>query len=145
MSTPVSNNKRVIVVYWKNQAERPFEVFSNLKNFCLSYPEYNYNTLNNYLSKGKVPFENKDVRVERKNVFSQPKQPVSLAQVGRMIVPVVRKVALKDAHDTSRDWKYWLSQSPSKRLEAVTFIIAQSLGKNARMDKTVVSRKTLKS
>lgn len=132
-------------MHWKNQAGRPFEVFSNLKNFCLSYPEYNYNTLNNYLSKGKVPFENKDVRVERKNVFSQPKQAVSLARTGRMIVPVVRKVSLKDAHDTSRDWEYWRNQSPSRRLEAVTFIIAQSLSKNARMDKTVVSRKTLKS
>ncbi|WP_346316164.1 hypothetical protein [Chitinophaga sp. YIM B06452] len=145
MSTPVSNSKRVIVIYWKNQDEHPFEVFSNLKNFCLSYPEYNYNTLNNYLSKGKVPFENKEVRVERKNVFSQPKPAISMARTGRMIVPVARKVALKDAHDTSRDWEYWLNQSPSKRLAAVTFIITQSLGKNTRMDKTVVSSKTLKS
>lgn len=58
-----------------------------------------------------------------------------------MVVPVVRKVAMKDACDTARDWEYWLSQSPSKRLEAVTFIITQSLEKNARMDKTVVSKK----
>lgn len=140
MSSPVTN-KRVIVVFWKNRAEQTFEVFSNLKIFCLSYPEYNYNTLNNYLSKGKVPFENKEVRVERKNVLGQPKQSVPIS---RMMVPVARKVTLSEADDTTRDWEYWLNQSPSQRLKAVTFIIAQSLGKNTRMDKTVVSRKTLK-
>jgi hypothetical protein len=30
--------------------------------FCLSYPQYNYNTLNNYLSKEKVPYENEGIR-----------------------------------------------------------------------------------
>ncbi|MGX5819230.1 hypothetical protein ACWKWU_13590 [Chitinophaga lutea] len=140
MSTAISNNKRVILVFWKNQAEQPFEVFSNLKNFCLSYPEYNYNTLNNYLSKGKVPFENSDVRVERKNVLSQPKQTTAKPHTGRMIAPVARRVSLKDANESARDWEYWLNQSPSERLAAVTFIISQSLGKNTRMDKTVISK-----
>jgi hypothetical protein len=45
------------LVYWKNHTENPIEVFSSLKNFCLSYLEYNYNTLSNYLSKAKVPYE----------------------------------------------------------------------------------------
>ena len=64
--------KRVIVVFWKNSTENPFEVFSNLKNFCLSYPQFNYNTISNYLSKAKVAYENQEIRIERK-IFLKPK------------------------------------------------------------------------
>lgn len=45
-------------------------------------------------------------------------------------VPVARKVAMTKAHDSINDWMYWLNQSPSERLETVTFIISQSLGKS---------------
>jgi hypothetical protein len=69
----VTQNKRVVVVYWKNQPENPIEFFSSLKNFCLSYLEYNYNTLSNYLSKAKVPYETDKLRLERKIIFLQPK------------------------------------------------------------------------
>ncbi|RPD39746.1 hypothetical protein [Chitinophaga barathri] len=143
MSILISNNKRVILIFWKNQAERPFEIFSNLKNFCLSYPEYNYNTLNNYLSKRKIPFENMEVRVERKNIITRPKEKTTSAGNDRKIMPVVRKIAMKEANDSDRDWEYWLGQSSSRRLEALTFIITQSLAKGARLDKTVINKKTL--
>jgi len=145
MSVTHLTNKRVVVVFWKERLEQPFEVFSNLKNFCLSYPQYSYNTLNNYLSKGKIPFENREVRVERKNIITQPKAISSSIKTRRMIVPVVRKVAFNEANDTARDLEYWLKQPYSKRIEAVTFIIAQSLRKGAKIDRTAVRRKALRS
>ncbi|MBO9154791.1 hypothetical protein ACFOTA_21435 [Chitinophaga sp. GCM10012297] len=141
MATNSADKKRVVIVHWKNSEKQPFEVFSNLKNFCLSYPEYNYNTLNNYLSKEKVPFDNKEVRVERKNVITRPKEIISSGETDRMIAPVVRRVAMKEADDAVNDLEYWLKQPPAKRLQAVTFIMSQFLRKGARMDKTIVNRK----
>ena len=58
-------NKRVIVVQWKRFAGIDIDVFSSLKGFCDSYPEFNYNTLNNYLSKKKVPYETDQIKIER--------------------------------------------------------------------------------
>jgi len=83
--------------------------------------------------------------VARKKIISKQEQSAPSAINSRMIMPVVRKVAMNEAEDTANDWEYWLSQSPSKRLEAVTFIITQSLGKNTRMDKNVVSKRPLRS
>ena len=134
-------SKRVVVVYWKNRPEDPFEVFSSLKNFCLSYPQYNYNTLSNYLSKGKIAYENKEVRVERKSIYLKPKAE---KDVKRTIVPVIRKVSLKDAEDYSHDLEYWLSRPAVERLAAVTTIVRQSLKKGQRMDKTKLERRKLK-
>lgn len=139
------SHKRVVLVYWKNEQEQQFEVFSNLKNFCLSYPKYNYNTLNNYLSKGKVPYENEEIHVERKVVFTQPKDTTSTSGNSSQITPVVRKVAMEEADDRIYDLEYWLSQPLNKRLEAVTFIISQSLKKRQRLDRTAVHHKLLKS
>lgn len=145
MQATHQSHKRVVLIYWKDQRDEAFEVFSNLKNFCLSYPQYNYNTLNNYLSKGKVPYENEEVRVERKIILTQPKEKVPAAHDSRRITPVVRKVAMKDADDHTYDLEYWLSQPADKRLEAVTFIIAQSLQKGQRLDRTAVHHKRLGS
>jgi hypothetical protein len=89
MKTKVTANKRVVVAYWKNKPENPFEVFSSLKNFCLTYKEYNYNTLSNYLSKEKIAYDNKDVHIERKVIISKP---VEKMEPFRNIAPVVRKV-----------------------------------------------------
>ena len=142
MGTSNSPRKRVIVVYWKNRLENPFEVFTSLKNFCLSYAEYNYNTLNNYLSKNKTAYENATVRVERKDVYLRPKTDKSPV---RKIMPVVRRVLLKDADDYAQDVSHWLTKTPTERLSAATFIIRQSLKKGAVMDKTRVVRKKLKA
>ena len=127
--------KRVVLVHWKRQME--VEVFSNLKNFCLSYPKYNYNTLNNYLGKERIAYENEIVRVERKEIIAKPKP---LAVTERAIVPVLRRVQMKQAEDQAQDWQYWRSQPVAKRAQAVTFLVSQMLEKNQRMDKTMVNK-----
>lgn len=134
----VNQNRRVVVAYWKSRPECPIEVFSSLKNFCLSYQNYNYNTLSNYLSKAKVPYETNEVRVERKDVFSQPKIPA------RKIMPIVRKVALKDADDYAHDLIYWLGKTPAERLSGLTFLVRQSLEKGQRLDKTHIVKRAMK-
>ncbi|AMP97600.1 hypothetical protein AY601_0651 [Pedobacter cryoconitis] len=131
--------KRVIVVFWKNNMESPFEVFSNLKNFCLSYPQFNYNTISNYLSKAKVAYENQEIRIERKNIISKPAPELRI----RKIAPVLRKVMMKDANDEQHDLKYWLGRPVKERAAAVTYIISQSLAKGQRMDKTKLVKKRM--
>jgi len=126
--------KRVIVIFWKNNTDKPFEVFSNLKNFCLSYPQFNYHTMSNYLSKAKIAYENHEIRIERKNIISKPKFAPFVSD--RKIVPVLRKVMLKTANDEQNDLEYWLSRPVRERAAAVTFIISQSLKKGQRLDKT---------
>ncbi|WP_052496466.1 hypothetical protein [Pedobacter lusitanus] len=133
--------KRVIVVFWKNSTENPFEVFSNLKNFSLSYPQFNYKTISNYLSKAKVAYENQEVRIERKNIILKPK-PASEPRI-RKIAPVLRRVMMKDANDEQHDLEYWLSRPVKERAAAVTYIISQSLTKGQRMDKTKLVKKRM--
>ncbi|UKJ09178.1 hypothetical protein [Solitalea lacus] len=135
--------KRVVVVHWKNKAKCQWEVFSNLKNFCLSYPEYNYNTLNNYLSKAKTAYENDTVRIERKPIISQPKMKEEV-MVTRQIMPVVNRVAMSQAKESTKDLDYWLSQPTEKRIEAVTFIISQSLKKGESMNKAIINKQLMK-
>jgi hypothetical protein len=136
--------KRVVVVHWKNRQINYCEVFSNLKNFCLSYPGYNYNTLNNYLSKRKIAYETAEIRVERINVITSPKQEAS-APAKRKIALIARHVRIDEADDQSRDLSYWLAKSPQERLEAVTHLIASFPGKNVRMDKSVVKKLSCKN
>ena len=59
------------------------------------------------------------------------------------ITPVVHKTPLKSLDENINDLNYWLSQPVIKRLEAVTFLISQTVDlKTTRMDKThVVVRK----
>ena len=136
--------KRVVIVHWKNKPEDPFEVFSSLKNFCLSYDEYNYNTLSNYLSKGKIAYDNQQIRIERKLVILKPKtSPASAVQ--RSIVPVVRKVILHEADDAKKDMNFWLSKSPLDRLSAVTELISYSMKRTKRLDKTKIVKRKLKA
>lgn len=142
MNKAASNNKRVVVVYWKNKKEDPLEVFSSLKNFCLSYKEYNYNTLSNYLSREKKAYDNEHVHIERKNVFLKPK--VNNTQI-RQIAAVVRRVPLKEAQDTIRDLEYWLSKPVAERGAAVTYLMSQLLKNGQRLDKTIIVKRKLKS
>jgi hypothetical protein len=132
-------NKRVVVVYWKNQPENPIEVFSSLKNFCLSYLEYNYNTLSNYLSKAKVPYETDKLRLERKNIFLKPKIQE------RKILPLLRKVVLKEANDYTQDLNYWMTKTPAERLSALSFLVRQSIKKDQKLDKTKIIKRKLRS
>ncbi|MBC9909371.1 hypothetical protein [Chitinophaga varians] len=138
--------KRVVVIHWKKRQDITFEVFSNLKNLCLSYPKYNYNTLNNYLGKAKTAYENDDVRIERKNIFTEPKNSLMGTRLpGRSIVPVVHKAALKDTDESFDNLAYWSAQPPVKRVAAVTFIISQSLQPGERLNKNIVNRKKMNS
>lgn len=143
MNTSHSQNKRVVIVYWKNKVDSPFQVFSSLKNFCQSYIEYNYNTLSNYLSKRKIAFENDKVRIERTIVISKP--PLENVALVRNIVPEVRKVLLKGANDAGNDLDYWLSKPPSERVAAVTYIISQSLHQGQRMDKQKIIKRKIRA
>lgn len=137
-----AQQKRVIVVYWKNKKDNPFEVYSSLKNFCITHNEYNYNTLSNYLSKRRIAFENDKVRIDRKPIISKP-VTVHEAKV-RNIIPVIRKVRLKEANDSFHDLEYWLSKPPSERISAVTYIISQSIKRDQRMDKEKIVKRKLK-
>lgn len=129
-------------MHWKTKPNCPIEVFSNLKLLCQSYPKYNYNTLNNYLSKAKTVYENDTVKVERLPIFSRP---LLRAAVSRSIMAVVIKQPLKKLNEKKQDLEYWLSRPAKERLAAVTFIISQSLKKGQQMDKTIVHVKKLKS
>jgi hypothetical protein len=134
--------KRVILMHWKTRPDCPVEVFSNLKLLCKSYPQYNYNTLNNYLSKAKIAYENDTVKVERLTVISRP---LLIAPVSRSIKPVVTRQPLKEFDENMQNMEYWLSRPAKERLAAVTFIISQTLEKGQQMDKTFVNARKLKS
>jgi hypothetical protein len=128
--------KRVVLIYWKHEQKKQMEVFSNLKNLCLSYPQFNYNTMNNYLSKKKSAYENEQVRIERKEVYSRP---LNLSKNSHLnIMQVVAKKQLKDFDEKQDDLYYWLQQPPNKRLSAVTSIISQSLKRGQRMNKSIL-------
>ncbi len=129
------------MVYWKNKPANSFEIFSSLKNFCLSYPGYNYNTMNNYLSKAKTAYENENIRVERKIVIQKPKKTES--PWTRAIVPVVRKIRIIGADDQVRDLEYWLEKPVSERLLAVRFLTEQQYPTTKRMDKTKVVKEKI--
>ena len=138
MSEAALRKKRIVLVHWKEQNE--VEIFSNLRYFCISYPQYNYNTLNNYLSKEKIPYENEIVRVERKEIIGKPKSPIAPDANARSIAPILRRVRMNEAKNDVRDWQYWLSQPVIKRAQAATFLVSQMLKKGQRMDKTIVKR-----
>jgi hypothetical protein len=62
------------------------------------------------------------------------------------IAPVLHKVPLNSLDEKMNDLNYWLAQPPIKRLEAVTFLISQTVDlKTTRMDKTHVVRRKLKA
>jgi hypothetical protein len=62
------------------------------------------------------------------------------------IAPVLNKVPLKSLDEKMNDLNYWLAQPLVKRLEAVTFLISQTVDlKTTRMDKTHVVRRKLKA
>jgi hypothetical protein len=62
------------------------------------------------------------------------------------IAPVLRKVPLKSFDEKMNDLNYWLSQPLVKRLEAVTFLISQTVDlKTTRMDKSHVIKRKMKA
>lgn len=62
------------------------------------------------------------------------------------ITRVVNKAPLLSFDEKMSDLNYWLSQPVIKRLEAVTFLISQTVDlKTTRMDKAYVVRRKLKA
>ena len=62
------------------------------------------------------------------------------------IAPVLHKASLKSLDEKMNDLNYWLAQPLVKRLEAVTFLISQTVDlKTTRMDKSHVVRRKLKA
>lgn len=129
--------KRVIVLNRKDRAENPLEVFSNLKLLCASYPVYSYHTLNNYLSKNKMAYENDKVRIERKVVHTS-------AIPQRKIAMVVKKVKINGHDEEQQNLDYWLSRPPGERLAAATQLSSQFKKKGHLMDKTHIVKRKMK-
>jgi len=127
--------KRVVVINWKSQAENQIEVYSNLKVLCESYPSFNYNTLKNYLSKNKIPYENDVVRIERKNVHTEPIKRRQMAIVGNRV-----KAQGHDEEKQNKD--FWLTRPAAERLDAVNRLRAQVV-KNQRMNKNYGLKRSL--
>jgi len=129
--------KRVVVLTWKDRVQNAVEIFSNLKILCESYPSFSYNTLNNYLSKAKVAFENKQARIERLQV-----QTKAIPQ--RQMKMVVKRVSMCNHDEEAVDAAYWLSRPVAERLQAVTRLSSMlKKRKNERMNKTHVVRKKI--
>ena len=129
---------RVILLHWKNQPGNRVEVFSNLKLLCAHYPRYNYNTLNNYLSKSRKAYENEEVRIERMVVNRRPPQTIP----GREMVLTAERVKMRSHNEESQNKAYWITRTPSERLRAATKLSMQMLKKGQRMDRSrVVKRK----
>jgi hypothetical protein len=62
------------------------------------------------------------------------------------IAPVLHKAPLNSLDEKMNDLNYWLAQPLVKRLEAVTFLISQTVDLTTiRMDKTHVVRRKLKA
>ncbi len=62
------------------------------------------------------------------------------------IAPVLHKAPLKSFDEKMNDLNYWLAQPLIKRLEAVTFLISQTVDlKTTRMDKSHVVRRKLRT
>ena len=129
--------KRVVVINWKISKEHPFEVFSNLKILCESYPKYNYNTLNNYLSKNKMPYENEDVRIERIVVKAEPVK-------SRQIAMVSKRVSRKTHNEEEQNLQFWLTRPAVEQRDAVTQLRSQVLDKNQRMNKLYGSKRRIR-
>lgn len=61
------------------------------------------------------------------------------------IDPILHKAPLNSYDEKMDDLNYWLAQPVIKRLEAVTFLISQTVDlKTTRMDKSHVVRRKLK-
>lgn len=62
------------------------------------------------------------------------------------IVLTVRKSQIHALDEKSDDLNYWLSQSPIQRLQAVTFLVSQSVDLDiCKMDKSILIKKSIKA
>ena len=135
-----TRSRRVILVHWKKNIHSSFEVFSNLRLFCQTHTAYNYNTINNYLSKGKTAFENDEIRLERKKIIDKSSL-VSGKQVPSLkMEKSIKKFSMLHEHSLNESDEYWKMKTPEERLGALYFIVSQSIKPGQRMDKTVIRK-----
>ena len=59
------------------------------------------------------------------------------------IIPVVKRVRMKDNDEAYEDMLFWLSRTPQERIAAVTQLRSAFIKEGERMDKTVVIRKKM--
>ena len=130
---------RVVLLQWKSKTINEFEIFSNLRILTAKYAQFNYNTLNNYLSKDKIAYENDMVRIERKNIINKITMD-SPSSLPRKIIPVVHIQQMRTYDEKQSDLQFWLTQTPAARVAAVTQLIQLSKEKNQRLDKTAVKK-----
>jgi hypothetical protein len=60
-------------------------------------------------------------------------------------MPIIRKVALKQANDYKQDLNYWMAKTPAERLSALNFLVRQYINKDQKLDKTKILKKKLRS
>lgn len=139
MSKSQHNGRRKILVFWKSRSKNKYEVFSNLKHFTRSYPEYCYNSLNNYLSRTKKAYETDVLCVEL--ILGSTKTRAN--RTGFKLAPVVQKRLLCSFDESKEYLDYWLSRSVKERAAAITFIISQSLQPGEKLDKTAIVKRKI--
>ena len=66
------------------------------------------------------------------------------SRMNRKIAMTFRQTTLKDSNQPKEDLKFWTTKTPKERLAAVTFLVNQSLSPQQRMNKSVVSKKSMK-
>ena len=133
--------KRVVLVYWKKIDKAAFAVYSNLQNFCRLYPEYSYNTINNYLSKKGVPFEDEKVWIERLQVIDN-KTYLQPQMVHEGIQRVVQ-IRQQNAYDEdSERVMYWMSRPAWQRLAEVARVSGHT-SNHSRLDRRFVRKRKL--
>lgn len=139
MEQKETSKKRVVIAVWKNRTERTIEVFSNLKVFCESYSSFSYNTLNNYLGKAKTPFENDQLFLSRKEVFTKP-----IGKKVRSIQPVVNRYEQGTQDEGQRNLDFWLAAEPESRVYAVTKLAGEGIPEDSKLDKRKIQKLKMK-
>jgi len=64
--------------------------------------------------------------------------------MSRKISMVFNQTDLKSSNQPLEDLEYWMSRTPVERLSAVTFLVHQNLKPLQRMDKSIITRKSMK-
>lgn len=139
MEPKIKTSRRVVVAIWKNRGEREMEIFSNLKVFCESYPSLSYSTLNNYLGKAKTAFENDQLVLFRKEVYTKP-----IARKVRSIQAVVNRYNQATHEEAEQNLDFWLAAEPESRLYAVTKLASEGIPKDTKIDKQKIQKLKMK-
>ena len=84
-----------------------------------------------------MPYENEDVRIERKVVQTEPVKQRKMVMVGS-------RVKSTGHNEEKQNINYWLSRPVAERLKAVTMLRSQVVKKNQRMNKKYGRRRSIR-